>query len=234
LSKKLLFLGIPEAVASKLDPRTATANLIPVLASREGVVTAGNVVPGEMVDPAKTLFVVTDPSQLWLILHVRGEDAKYLRQRNDHGTPGQQVRFRPDGGGREVSGELVWISKAVDEKTRTVQVRAHVPNPDGKLLANTFGTGTIVLREEASAVVVPNEALHQEKNCFFVFVRDKNFDKEGAPKVFHVREVRPGVRNGKYTEIIANLWPGEYVATTNSAVLRAELLKGNLGSGDND
>jgi cobalt-zinc-cadmium efflux system membrane fusion protein len=239
LSKKLLFLGIPEAVASKLDPRTATANLIPVLASREGVVTAGNVVAGEMVDPAKTLFVVTDPSQLWLILHVRGEDVKYLRQRDadegtpGRGTPGQQVRFRPDGSDRDVGGELVWISKAVDEKTRTVQVRAHVPNPDGKLLANTFGTGTIVLREEPSAVVVPNEALHQEKNCYIVFVKDKNFDKEDAPKVFHVREVRPGVRNGKYTEIIAGLWPGEYVATTNSAVLRAELLKGSLG-GDND
>ena len=64
-----------------------------------------------------------------------------------------------------------------------------------------------------------------------VFVRDKNFLNEGAPKVFHVRTVRPGVQNGPYTEIIAGLLPGEVIATQNSAVLRAELLKNNLGEG---
>ena len=43
--------------------------------------------------------------------------------------------------------------------------------------------------------------------------------------------VRPGVKNGDYTEIIAGLLPGEVIATKNSAVLRAELLKNSLGDG---
>jgi cobalt-zinc-cadmium efflux system membrane fusion protein len=232
LSKRLLFLGIPESLARKLDYRTTTANLIPVLASRDGIMTASKVVPGEMVDAAKTLFVVTDTSQMWLVLNVRSEDVKYLRQRNvETGTPGQIVRFLPDGNDQEVTGELVWISKAVNEKTRTVQVRVNLPNADGKLLANTFGMGRIVLREEKNAVVVPNEALHWEKDCHVVFVRDKNFLSEGAPKVFHVRTVRPGVKNNDNTEIIAGLLPGEVIATKNSAVLRAELLKNSLGDG---
>ena len=232
LNKRLVFLGVPESLASNLDYRSTTANLIPVLASRDGTVMVSKVVPGEMVDAAKALFVVTDASQMWLILHVRNEDVKYMRQRNSAaGTPGQMVRFRPDGNDDEVAGELVSISKAVDVKTRTVQVRVNLPNPDGKLLANTFGMGRIVLREEKNAIVVPNEALHWEKDCHVVFVRDKNFLNEGAPKVFHVRNVRPGVRNGEYTEIIAGLLPGEVVATKNSAVMRAELLKNSLGEG---
>jgi membrane fusion protein, heavy metal efflux system len=230
LNRRLQFLGVPEALAKKLDYRTTSANLIPVLASRDGVVTASKVVPGEMVDHAKTLFVVTDTSQMWLILNVRQEDVKYLRTANT-ATPGQQVRFLPDGADKEVTGELAWISKEVDDKTRTVQVRVHLSNPDGKLLANTFGLGRIVLRQEKKAVVIPNEALHWEKDCHIVFVRDKDFLKEGAPKVFHVRTVRPGVRNGDNTEIIAGLLPGEVIATKNSAVLRAELLKNNLGEG---
>jgi cobalt-zinc-cadmium efflux system membrane fusion protein len=232
LSTKLLFLGIPESLTQKLDYRTTTANLIPVQASRAGIVTASKIVPGEMVDAAKTLFVVTDTSRMWLILNVRNEDVKYLRQRDaQQGIPGQQVRFRPDGNDQEVAGELIWISKAVDERTRTVQVRVNLPNPDGKLLANTFGMGRIVLREEKNAIVVPNEALHWEKDCHIVFVRDKNFMSEGAPKVFHVRTVRPGVKNGDNTEVIAGLLPGEVIATKNSGVLRAELLKGSLGEG---
>jgi cobalt-zinc-cadmium efflux system membrane fusion protein len=232
LSKRLIFLGLPDDLTKKLDHRMTTANLIPILASRDGVVSASKVVPGEMVDPSKTLFVVSDTSQMWLILNVRGEDVKYLRRRNvETGAPGQLVRFHPDGSDQEVAGELVWISNAVDEKTRTVQVRVNVPNPEGKLLANTFGTGRIVLREEKNAVVVPNEALHWEKDCHVVFVRDKNFLSEGAPKVFHVRTVRPGVKNGHKTEIIAGLLPGEVIATKNSAILRAELLKNSLGEG---
>ena len=40
-----------------------------------------------------------------------------------------------------------------------------------------------------------------------------------------------GATNDKYTEIIAGVLPGEVVATRNSAALRAELLKNNLGAG---
>jgi cobalt-zinc-cadmium efflux system membrane fusion protein len=49
--------------------------------------------------------------------------------------------------------------------------------------------------------------------------------------VFYARSVRPGARDGKQTEIIAGLLPGEVVATTGSASLRSELLKSNLGEG---
>ncbi len=232
LSTFIQFFGIPAEVAQRLDAKVLSFNLYPVLATRDGVVSATKVVPGETVDSAKTLFVVADASQMWLILNVRSEDVKFLRIRDSKtGKPGQVVKFQADGSGREVTGELVWKSLQVDDKTRTVQFRSELPNPDGALLANTFGMGHIVLREEKNAVVVPTEALHWEGDCNIVFVRDKNFLEPGAPKIFHVRTVRPGVKNGPNTEIIAGLLPGEVVATRNSANLRAELLKNNLGAG---
>jgi hypothetical protein len=43
--------------------------------------------------------------------------------------------------------------------------------------------------------------------------------------------VRCGVTNGDYTEIIAGVLPGEVIVTKGAGVLRAELLKGNLGAG---
>jgi cobalt-zinc-cadmium efflux system membrane fusion protein len=231
LSKRMQFLGLSEQIAKTLDPTTTTANLIPVKASRGGFVKEVKVVKGEMVDASRPLFVVADTSWMWLILNVRMEDVRYLRIRSvATGAPGQPVRFRPDGSTDEVTGELVWRSTTVDKKTRTVQFRAELPNADGLLLANAFGTGSIVLRAEKKAIVVPNEALHWEGDCHIVFVRDKDFFAKDALKVFHVRTVRPGVKNGSYTEIIAGLLPGEVVATRNSANLRAELLKNNLGA----
>ena len=145
---------------------------------------------------------------------------------------GQPVRFRPDGSHGEVSGKLVWISTTADQQTRMVTARAELPNPNGQLRNETFGSGRIVLREEQEAIVVPNEAIHWEGCCHVVFVRDKGyFDSQDSPKVFHVRTVRLGAKNEKATEIIAGVLPGEVVATKGSDVLRAELLKNNLGEG---
>jgi cobalt-zinc-cadmium efflux system membrane fusion protein len=232
LGRHLQFLGLPADLVQRLPPGTATANLLAVRASRDGVVTEARVVAGEMTDPSKTLFIVADTRHMWLKLNVRAEDVPYLRVRDRKtGAPGQTVRFRPDGSNREVSGELVWKSTTVDEKTRTVQFRADLPNPEGQLMAHTFGSGRVLLREEKDAIVVPSEAVHWEGDCHIVFVRDKHFLEEGAPKVFHVRSVRPGVDYAGKTEIIAGVLPGELVATSNSAALRAELLKNNLGAG---
>ena len=230
LAKRMQFLGLPEALTRDLDPQTTSASLLPVKAPRAGTIIASKVAAGEVVDASKTLFVIADTRRLWLFLHVRMEDIRYLRARDEATrTPGQSVLFRPDGGGPEVTGELTWISTEVDEKTRTVQARAEIANPDGKLRAFTFGQGRVVLRVDEKAVVVPSQAVHWDGACHIVFVRDRNWFKEGSPKVFHVRTVRPGVKENDTTEVIVGLVPGEVIATHNSAALRAELLKGQLG-----
>ena len=121
---------------------------------------------------------------------------------------------------------------AADGQTRMVQVRADLPNPDGQLRDETFGTGRVILREEQDAVVVPARSIHWEGCCHIVFVRDKSyFASPESPKVFHVRSVRMGATNNGFTEIIAGVLPDEVVATQGSDVLRSQLLKNNLGEG---
>ena len=64
-----------------------------------------------------------------------------------------------------------------------------------------------------------------------MFVRDRRFRQEGQPKVFHTRTVRVGARDERHTEIIAGVLPGELVATKNSTIIMAELLRGKIGEG---
>lgn len=223
IARRLQLMGLPESVTKTLHAKTTT-NLLPVVSPLDGVVVLRDVVPGEPVDASKVLFVVADVSRMWLTLNLRLEDARLV-------AVGQPVRFKPDGSKAEATGKVAWKSTAVDERTRTVKVRADLDNPEGKLHAFTFGTGQVVLREEKDAIVVPNEAVHWEGCCHVVFVRDKDFLKEGGLKVFHVRKVRPGAKDDRQTEIIAGVLPGEVVATRGSGVLRGELLKNNLGAG---
>jgi cobalt-zinc-cadmium efflux system membrane fusion protein len=222
--RRVQFLGLPESVTQRLDVRTTTANLLPVVSPLDGVVVAREAMAGEVVDATKVLFVVTDVRTMWLTLQPRQEDARKI-------APGQAVRFRTDGSQEEVGGTVSWVSTAVDEKTRTVKVRANLANADGRLRANTFGQGRVILREEKNAMVVPNEAVHWEGDCFVVFVRDRNFLADGAPKVFHVRTIRPGAKDSRNTEVIAGVLPGEVVATRGGGTLLGELLKGNMGEG---
>lgn len=223
LEARVRFLAIPDDVAQALDHRAATTNLLPLVAPMEGVVVSRDVVAGEVVDNAKLLFTVADTRRMWVTLDLRLEDTKLV-------TLGQEVRFLPDGGS-ETRGKVTWISTEADPKTRTVKLRASVENPAGRLRANTFGAGRVVLREEKEAVVVPTEAVQWEGCCHVVFVRDKDYLKDGSPKVFHVRTVRLGAKDGKNTEIIAGVVQGELVVTKGSPALRAELLKNTLGEG---
>lgn len=224
LAERLQFLGLPSMLSTELEQQPTTANLIPVVAPRGGVIVARDVVAGEVIDTAKTLFTVVDSSRMWLLLDVRLEDARFVEV-------DQKVIFQPDGNARNHHGLVTWISTDVDAETRTVKVRVELPNDNGQLRNESFGAGQIVLREEADAIVTPKEAIHWEGCCFVAFVRDKDYLKKNSYKVFHTRMVRPGVTSGDNIEMIAGLLPGEVVVTKGSGVLRAELLKGNLGAG---
>lgn len=224
LAQDLRSLGVSESAVKAISLGKNSANLIPVRSPIDGILMESEVVAGEVVDTAKSLFTVVDPSRLWLMLNVRQEDAANVR-------PGLPVRFLSDNGGQEVNGQVDWVSPAVDQQTRTSQVRINVSNGSGKLRDKTFGTGRIVLREEPNAIVVPRESIQSTTDAHFVFVRDKNYFDESSPKFFHVRQVRLGAKDDQRVELLAGVLPGEVVATKGSAVLLAQLLRSNLGAG---
>lgn len=224
IAEELRLLGIPEQLLASSGAVARTTNLIPIRAPYEGVVVASDVVAGEVVDATKLLFTVADPRRLLLTLNIRQEDGEYLK-------PGLPVMFHPDDGSPDVTGRIAWVSPTIDEHTRTLQVRAKLDNTTGMSRDKTFGTGRVVLRDEPNAIVVPLEAIQSTSDATFVFVRDRNFLKEGSPKFFHVRQVRLGARDDKYVELLAGVLPGEVIATKGSPVLLAQLLRSNLGAG---
>src|SRR5262249_16920965 len=168
LARRVRRLGLPENLTKLLDGSVPTANLLPVHSPLEGEVVTRPAVEGEVIDTTKILLVVADTSRMWLTLNVRQEESRRLEL-------GQKIEVQPDSGGKPEKGaKVTWISPSVDEKTRTVVVRAELENKDRRLRANTYGTGTVILREEPEAIVVPNGAVHWDGKCNVVFVLDKN------------------------------------------------------------
>lgn len=201
-----------------LDPKTATANLIPVRAPFAGVVLSADAVAGEAADPARPLFVVADPRRVWVTLRVRAGDAGRV-------AVGHSVRFRTDGSADEFGGTVEWVGRAADEPTRTVPVRAALPNDAGRLRAGTLGAGRVVIRQEAKAILVPHDAVQTFRGSPVVFVRDPRYLKPDGPKAFRARPVRVGTRDAENTEILAGLAADEVVATGGSGLLLSELTR---------
>jgi cobalt-zinc-cadmium efflux system membrane fusion protein len=224
LATKLQFLGIPNEIVEKLPPLARSGNLLPIFAPFDGEIVSSDIVLGTVVDTTKPLFTVSDPSKLWIMLNVRQEDAPYIKK-------GLPVRFVSDNSNQKINGVISWISPSVDVKSRTLKVRAEVENKDGRLRDKTFGAGNIVLREEPNALVVPKEAIQSTADSQYIFIRDKNYFKPDAPKIFHVRQVRLGAKNGNKVEILAGALSGEVVVTKGSNVLLSHLLRSNLGEG---
>ena len=208
----------------QIEESGGSDNLIAVIAPLAGRVVERETVVGEVVDRGTQMFRLSDTRSVWLDLRVPAEEASLAQI-------GQEVRYRPDGQAKEHRGKVIWISSDVDRQTRTVRVRAELANGDGSLRNESFGLGEIVLRDESDAIVVPDSSVQWDGENTLVFVRDKRFFEKDRPKFFVARSVRIGVSQGGFTEIIAGVLPGEVVASSGSDVLRAQLLKNNLGAG---
>ncbi|MDR0869805.1 MAG: efflux RND transporter periplasmic adaptor subunit [Planctomycetaceae bacterium] len=226
LSEKLRFLGIPQNIVETLPSKNA--NLFPLVAPFDGVITESTAVRGKVVEASHLLFTVCDTRKMWIMLDVRQEDIPYVKQ-------GQSLVFHSDNGKDTATGTVSWLNPAVDEKTRTLKVRAEVDNSDGKLRGNTFGFGNLILRQEKNAVLVPLEAVQATADVQFVFVRDKDYFAPECPKIFYPRQVVLGAKgegiNAGKVEILAGVLPGEIIAVKGSNVLLAHLLRSNLGAG---
>jgi multidrug efflux pump subunit AcrA (membrane-fusion protein) len=214
----LKFLGIPQSVMQKLDPKRATANLLPLFAPFGGVVIGQEIVIGEVVSPLEGGFEIADVSRMHLHLSVREEDSLMLRL-------GQPVIF--EAGGIAVNTSISWISTEVDPKSRTIEARCDTENPflvdaqshkaieQRALRANMFGIAKIQVQQKDQAIVVPSQAIQWAGNKNVVFV-------ETEDNVFEVRHVDVGIATAELTEVIKGVKLGERVANEGSHVLKSE------------
>lgn len=101
------------------------------------------------------------------------------------------------------SGRVYFVDPRVDTDTRTVLVKARVPNPKEKLRAGMFASLDLILQVRENAVVIPESALLLMADEASVFVVE---DGKAQP-----RSVTTGVRMAKALEIRSGLSAGEMV-----------------------
>lgn len=106
------------------------------------------------------------------------------------------------------------IEPAVDEKTRTLAVRAVADNQRGKLVAGTSAKVILTFGGVDKSIFVPTSALIPSIKGYSVFIR-----KDG---VAHQAQVRVGLRNREFVQITDGIVKGDTVVVTNLLRVRKE------------
>jgi membrane fusion protein (multidrug efflux system) len=105
--------------------------------------------------------------------------------------------------GEAFRGAIYAIEPAVDEQTRTVLLRARVPNPGVRLKPGMFARVTLVLDTRENAMLVPEQALVPRGTDRYVF---RLVEGKAA-----LTKVEIGLRRPGEVEIVRGLKPGDNI-----------------------
>lgn len=112
----------------------------------------------------------------------------------------------------EFLGEVSSIDTRVDLISRTITVRAILPNAEGQLRPGMFLTVSL-FKENVDALVIPEEAIVPERSKQFVFVVN-------AEGIAELREIGTGRRRPGEVEVLFGLAEGEQVITEGTLKAR--------------
>jgi cobalt-zinc-cadmium efflux system membrane fusion protein len=186
-----------------------------VKAPRDGIVISRTVNNGELADPSKELFTLADLSRVWLVGDTYEQDINKVHI-------GQVVKLTfvslPN---RDFSGRINYVANVLDPQTRTLTIRADVPNPDLTLKPDMFARLKMVVQNR-SLLSVPKSAIQRKGDYNFAYVKVQEHRYEE-------RRVEVGVENDESIEITKGLKPDDNVVVQGTLALQGEALKLNKG-----
>ena len=163
------------------------------------------------------LFVVSDPTTLWLQLDVAEPDLATLQ-------PGQELRVHcqafPD---KVFIGSVGKIGATMDSSTRTLKVRGVVRNPDKLLRAEMYVTVDVVedaTRLAQAGVEVPSKAVFTKGNDAYLFI-------ERSSGQYQRQRVKLGIEQDGKVPVLEGVSVGQKVVTEGALLLQALLENGN-------
>ena len=215
--KKLHVLGFSEAEIKTISESHQINPVITLYAPIAGKIIQNNAVLGSMIDQGTEILVVMDPTVLWIDAEIYEKDIAKIRL-------GQSVEITvPAYPGETFSGKITYISDVLKEDTRTITVRTEVENKDYRLKPGMFANITISLNHQSRALVIPREAVLEDKGDQVVFL------KRGDQ--FFLQVVQTGARENGLIEILLGLNEGDEVVVTGSYQLKSKLYEEILKAG---
>lgn len=185
--------------------------------------------PGNLVKAnSATLVVLTQIQPIKVAFSLPQTDLPRVQQQMAAGK--LIAELTPHGaGGKTIHARVDFVDNTVNQQTGTIQLRATLPNKDGRLVPGELVDVSVNLADLPDAIVVPSEAVNVGPNGHYVWVLDKEDHAQ-------MRAVKIRYDNGTDTAISGKVKAGDRVITVgqlrvvpNSPVA---IIKGDNGASD--
>ena len=188
---------------------------VPIVAPLGGTVRERPAAQGEVITADTHLMTIADLSVVRVDMFVPEREIGRV-------SVGSPITATLDAlPGRTFAGRIELVQSQVDEKTRTVEAHAEIPNP-GDIKPGMFARGRIQTGGGNPQVSVPMEAVQDMNGKKVVFVPT---DKANT---FAVREVAANAPEGGRVVIKSGLKPGERIVTKGAFMVKAQSMKAAL------
>jgi membrane fusion protein, heavy metal efflux system len=208
LKQRLILFGMPKAMVERVVSTSTITPFVPIVSPVAGSITAHQVAVGEIVSPDKKFMTVTDLSTVMMTADIPEVDVPQVRM-------GAPVEIKVSAFPQETfNGIISYVSDVVNPTTRTVAIRASLPNPHRKLKTNMWAEIDLP-GAPASVLAVPKAAVQERAGSQVVYVATSGGYEE--------HRIEVGRDFGEYLEIKTGLREGDQVATQGSLLLRTAM-----------
>lgn len=190
-----------------------------------GMVVERSITPGQEVRPDQMLanspqlfaplFVVTDPSRLWVMMDVPERDLHLVQA-------GTAIEIHTNAWSNRVfKGRVTLVAGSVDPSSHTVKVRGTVSDPLGLLKAEMLMTATVPGRY-TTGVAVPTSAVLLEDGAHIVYIEESRGRLRRVP-------IEVGAEHDGVIPVLSGLESGQRVVTAG-AILAESLFQSGAHS----
>lgn len=182
---------------------------ITLYSANTGIVRKRNVVVGKYFKEGQNFFELSDLSDVWVEMDVYEHDSNLVKL-------GQKIKLSFTAiPGQETEGEIDFIDPVLNSTSRTLKVRATIPNIDGKLKPGMAADATLGVDIEGMPLVIPRTAVIDTGKRKVVW-------SQVSEKQFQAKTILTGYESEGYLEVKSGLMEGESVVIDGSFLLDAQ------------
>ena len=182
---------------------------ITIYSNATGIVRKKNASIGKYFKEGQNFFEISDLTDVWVEMDVYEHDSSLIKI-------GQKIDLEFTAiPGEQVSGMIDFVNPFLDQKSRTLKVRATIKNTSGKLKPGMIANAVLNIEIAGQPLVIPRTAIIDTGKRKVVWVKITNKD-------FRAKTIHTGYESEGYVAVKHGLMEGEEVVIEGNFLLDAQ------------
>ena len=189
----------------------------PIKSPIDGFIEKVKIKPGQYVQPQTPMFEIVNTEHIHADLMVFEKDVNKVKN-------GQLVKFNIEAfGNKEMTAKIYSIGKSFEEGPKALHIHAEIENKDKNLIPGMYVSARIITEENLEQAL-PEDAVFQEGETFYVFTAEK--EEDGTWRFAPQEVVIKSTSNGFVSfDFIEHMNRNILVAQSGAYYLMAEMKK---------